>query len=162
MDNRGNQNGTMQPLDLAFAEGVPKLEEAMTWLNEKEKYVELLRGIPSKNRRRFENSDISEFVTQLLDSGIIEEAEKSHIRAWTKMFTLAEPYKGRYRLIIEPRDLNECWKKRFSTFRPPPNRRCQKPGSGRKQDFSSRLEVLLLSAKFVPRCSIFLRNQYCR
>jgi hypothetical protein len=26
------------------------------------------------------------------------------------MFTLAEPHKGRYRLIIEPKDLKDCWK----------------------------------------------------
>jgi hypothetical protein len=100
----------MKPLDLSFAEDVPELVEALSWLNSKKKYDDLLRGLPRKQRRTFQNSQMAGFKVQLLDSGIIEKAERKDILSWCKMFALAEPTKRRYRLIIEPRDLNDRWK----------------------------------------------------
>jgi hypothetical protein len=50
------------------------------------------------------------YEQQLLEAGIIEQCEAVSIFAWSKMFALEEPTKHRYRLIIEPRDLNDMWK----------------------------------------------------
>ncbi|CUE74388.1 unnamed protein product, partial [Bodo saltans] len=100
----------MPPLDISWASGISELETAVRWLTEKDNYFQLLRHCPKKNRRRFTNHAMTPYVQQLLDADILEPADKEKILAWCKVFPLPEPTKQRFRLIIEPRDLNDIWK----------------------------------------------------
>jgi hypothetical protein len=88
--------------------------EAWSWLNDDvRRYDHLLRGLPLGNRRRFTNEHMCNDVGKLIDSGILVRSEGTGIKAWCKVFGLDEPEKYRRRLIIEPRDLNDAWKREY-------------------------------------------------
>ncbi|CUE72714.1 unnamed protein product [Bodo saltans] len=89
----------------------PEGDEALSWLNDEEKYRRLLRGFPRRNRRRFHNTQMIPYIAQLLAAHIIEPCDPHDVCCWTKLFCLPEPSKKRHRLIAETRDLNEGWRR---------------------------------------------------
>ncbi|CUI11119.1 unnamed protein product [Bodo saltans] len=100
----------MPAINMSWAHGISELEVALKWMQQRTPYIQLLRHLPRKMRRRFENLEMIPYETQLLEADIIEPARKEEILSWCKIFRLLEPVKQRYRLIIEPRDLNDAWK----------------------------------------------------
>ena len=86
-----------------------ELEHAYQWLTQAKLYERLLRASPRRKAPIFNNREMIPHIKQLLAAGYIEVAKKSALKAYCKVFSVAEPEKKRRRLIIEPRELNKRW-----------------------------------------------------
>lgn len=71
-----------------------------------EKYLEAARRTPKTRRSQFSNRVREKHREEMIKAGILKET-KQHPIFWCKVFTIPEPAKKRYRLIVEPRDLNK-------------------------------------------------------
>lgn len=84
---------------------------AEQWLNTPETFHRLLRGIPTNRRARFKMVWPHERLRLLIDAGILEKAGDEKTFSWVKIFAVPEAEKKRCRLIIEPRSINEAYKR---------------------------------------------------
>lgn len=96
----------------------PSIGETTVWLTDKSVYNFLTRNIPKSDRIRYKSDAMKPHVQEMLDSGIIRalyQGEK--VKSWCRVFKVPEDHKKRYRLIIEPRMLNEQLKPRLDEFK---------------------------------------------
>lgn len=77
------------------------------WLCNEKHYESILRGVPRARRRTFDNQMSSSHVEQMLTANIIEVADDRPNGAECRVGMVAEPAKRRFRLLFEPRDINE-------------------------------------------------------
>ena len=105
----------MLPLLLSKIEAFASLDKnhvssILDWTRKADLYCKVMRNVPRQARTRYKNVEMSRYINQLLESGILQRADKKQIRSWCRMWCLPEAKKARKRLIVDPRQLNECVK----------------------------------------------------
>lgn len=100
-------SGNIQVAELLKECGHAELKQEIEAIVVKEeKYLQAAQKIPKRNRSRFNCNNISDLhLENMVRAGTLRQYESEPI-FWCKVFTLAETKKKRWRLIVEPRDLN--------------------------------------------------------
>ena len=102
----------MLPLKVPVVEAFASFtSETTKWLTKAKVYEDLLRNVQKGERVKFSSDSMKNHVDQLLESGILRERKQHEVvKSWARIFKVPEVQKKRFRVIIEPRQLNEVLK----------------------------------------------------